>query len=151
MGFFHAKGGTSICHFPVHCWRVEEIGGLCSTHTWRDDFSAPEVIFWCLLIEVSFSPTRVSLLISGAPWSFIRFCQWARDAETQPRHGHKDARVYPGVAGHVRRCRRIAAVASEDFLSETAYTVEVRTGPVHNLFPRVRRVELKMDHSIIFL
>ena len=90
--FYHAKGGTSICllnspyqsiweqscnvcpcHFPVHCWRVEEIGGFCSTHTGRDDFSAPEVIFWCLLIEVSFSPTRVLTADFGCSLIFHLF------------------------------------------------------------------------------
>lgn len=81
-----------MSHFPVHCWRVEEIGGFCSTHTRRDDFSAPE---------------------------------WARHAETQRRHCHKNTLVYPVVVGHVRRGRRIAAMASEEFLSETAYTIEV--------------------------
>ena len=94
---------------------------------------------------------KLSLLISSSPWSFILFCQWAWDAETQRRHCDKNTFVYPGVAGHVRRCRRIAAVASEDFLPETAYTVEVRSGPVHNRFPHIHKVALNGSFTNISL
>ena len=51
----------------------------------------------------------------------------------------------------MRWCRRIAAAATEDFLPETAYTVEVRTGPVHNLFPHIHKVALNGSSTRISL
>jgi hypothetical protein len=68
------------------------------------------------------------LLICVAHWSFTYFYQRTWDAEAQPRHRHKITLVHPIVIGHVRGGCSIAAMASEDFLSKTTYTIEASRG-----------------------
>lgn len=79
------------------------------------------------------------LLFCVAHWSFTYFYQRTWDAEAQRRHRHKVTLVHPIVIGHVRGGCSIAAMASEDFLSKTTYTIEASRGQLS--WPIFTRIE----------